>query len=145
MQTVTLNETELTKAFAALPDDDGAVSMLNLLRYRERAEYVGHPEQQPCSGREAYARYAKLAFPLVSAVGARPVFIGICIGHVIAPPSERWDDLLLVEYPTRHAFVDALTSTAYRAISFHRTAALQDSRLIAFRGGTVSFPMPGAF
>ncbi|MBI2802983.1 MAG: DUF1330 domain-containing protein [Gammaproteobacteria bacterium] len=145
MQTVTLNEPEITQAFDALPDDGKPVSMLNLLRYRERAEYVGHPEQPPCSGREAYTRYAELAFPIVSAVGARPIFIGTCIAHVVAPPSERWDDLLLVEYPTRRAFVDALTSKEYRAISFHRTAALQDSRLIAFRGGAVSFRMPGGF
>lgn len=143
MQTVALDALNLGQAFAAIPDDSGPVCMLNLLRYRDLADYSGQPAQGPRSGREAYRQYAELAFPIVAAAGARVVFLGTCIAYAIAPPSERWDDMLLVEYPTRSVFVEALTSADYRAISFHRTAALQDSRLIAFRAGVLSVQLPG--
>lgn len=143
MRTVSLDDVDLSQAFAAVADDGRPVCMLNLLKFRERADYSGHPQQAPRSGREAYRQYAELAFPIVAAAGARVVFLGTCIGYAIAPSSERWDDMLLVEYPTRGAFVNALTSADYRAIAFHRTAALLDSRLIALRGGVLSVELPG--
>ena len=143
MQTVIFDEPDLAKTFAGSVDDGGPVCMLNLLRYRAQADYAGHPEQPRRSGREAYQRYMELAFPIIGKVGIRMVFMGSCLAHVIAPPAERWDDMLLVEYPTRGVFVAALSAPDYRAVVFHRTAALQDSRLIAFRGGALSVPLPG--
>ena len=44
---------------------------------------------------------------------------------------ERWDEILLVEYPSAAAFAAMVTSPEYKAIVFHRTAALEDSRLVA--------------
>jgi hypothetical protein len=59
------------------------------------------------------------------------------MGHVavsvIAPEGEEWDDAVLVEYPSRKAFLDMLALPDYQAAVFHRTAALDDSRLIATR------------
>ena len=127
------------EAFAQLPNDDGPISMLNLLRFRDAADYSAPPEQTSCSGREAYRRYIALAMPIVQAVGGRVIFMGSYVGSVIAPANEEWDDMLLVEYPSRRHFAEALTSAAYRAVVFHRTAALCDSRLIGFRGGVTSF------
>lgn len=134
---------DLVDAFRALPDDGGPVSMLNLLRFRERADYTGHPEQAPCSGREAYGRYMELALPIVESAAGSIVFMGTCFGRLIAPEDEHWDDMLLLEYPTRGPFIEAVTSERYGEISFHRTAALLDSRIIGFNGGRSSF-MPAA-
>ena len=50
---------------------------------------------------------------------------------VIAPDTEEWDETVLVQYPSREAFLGMIESEAYLAISPHRTAALLDSRLIA--------------
>jgi len=50
---------------------------------------------------------------------------------VIGPSEESWDEAILVEYPSRSAFVSMVTNEAYQQISEHRTAALADSRLIA--------------
>ncbi len=144
MQTVLFTEPDLAKPFAECADDGGPVCMLNLLRYRAQADYAGHPEQPHRSGREAYQHYMELAFPIIGKVGIRMIFMGTCLAHVIAPPAERWDDMLLVEYPTREVVVAALSMPEYRAVVFHRTAGLQDSRLIAFRGGALSVPLPAA-
>ena len=61
------------EAFKALPRDT-PIHMLNLIKFRERAEYpAGHPNHgQDLSGREAYAIYKAGLAPIVTASGARP-------------------------------------------------------------------------
>ena len=53
---------------------------------------------------------------------------------VIGPVEERWDEVLLVEYPSVKAFLEMVNSDAYQSIVYHRTAALKDSRLIPIIG-----------
>jgi len=50
---------------------------------------------------------------------------------LIAPEAEEWDDALLVEYPSRAAFLEMVSQPEYLAAAPHRSAALEDSRLIA--------------
>ena len=57
---------------ATAPDDDGPVWMVNLMRYRERAEYADGRETA-LTGREADDEYTPLG-PL-AAVGAEIVFV----------------------------------------------------------------------
>lgn len=42
-----------------------------------------------------------------------------------------WDDVILVEYPSKDTFLQMIASRAYKNIVGHRIAALEDSRLIA--------------
>ncbi|WP_111495504.1 MULTISPECIES: DUF1330 domain-containing protein [Marinobacter] len=109
------------------------VVMLNLLRFREEASYAEETDERPCSGREAYARYSKLALGQLARVGARPEWMGQAMAPVIAPHDEDWDEVLLVRYPSAQAFLNMVAAPEYRAIVHHRTAALADSRLIAMR------------
>ncbi|MGQ0699847.1 MAG: DUF1330 domain-containing protein [Panacagrimonas sp.] len=132
-------DAELIRAFDALPDDGSPILMLNLLRFRERADYAAHPQEPPRSGVEAYRHYIGLAMPIVEAAAGRIVMMGTHLATLIAPTEEHWHDLLLLDYPTRKPFIEAMTSAAYARIAYHRTAALLDSRLIAFRGGATSF------
>jgi uncharacterized protein (DUF1330 family) len=119
--------------------------MINLLRYRERAHYsagagAAAAGAAPCSGREAYQRYAAVALQKVASVGGRIVWMGRVAASVIAPEGEEWDDAVLVEYPSRKAFLHMIAMPDYQAAVFHRTAALEDSRLLATRAAT---PGPG--
>ncbi len=50
---------------------------------------------------------------------------------LLGPTTERWDDALLVQYPSKQAFLRMIGDPDYQAITVHRTAALEDSRLIA--------------
>lgn len=129
----------LLRAFDELPDDGGPLLMLNLLRFRERADYSVHPQEPGRSGVEAYRHYMSLAMPIVEHAAGRIVTMGTHLATLIAPEDERWDDLLLLDYPRRKPFIEAIKSEDYRRIAYHRTAALLDSRLIAFRPGTASF------
>ena len=126
-------ERERYKAFMAGSDTPGPVVMINLLRYRQQAEYPAGFDAEPCSGREAYKRYSAAAFPMIQESGGRVVYWGEVQASVIAPAGEEWDDAFLVEYPNRQAMLSAVGAPEYRAIVPHRTAALSDSRLIATR------------
>lgn len=103
--------------------------MVNLLRFRDRARYPHGGSD--CSGREAYARYAAVAAKKVAEVGGSPVFLGAAKACVIAPDDEVWHEVLLIRYPSAAAFAAMLAMPDYLAATVHRTAALEDARLIA--------------
>jgi len=115
-------------------DDDTPIVMINLLQYREQANYSGdypeHFDASPCSGREAYQRYGAVASRTIATSGGRLLWLGVVGSTVIGPAEERWDDAILVEYPSRRAFIEMVTQPEYLAAAPHRTAALSDSRLI---------------
>lgn len=126
-------------ALQARADDPRPITMLNLLRYREQADYSGHPEASPCSGKAAYARYADAAIPCVASFGGRVVFGGAAHATVIGPDTEQWHDVLLVEYPNAQAFLDMAVSERYQAFAYHREAAIEDSRLVLITAGESGF------
>jgi uncharacterized protein (DUF1330 family) len=111
---------------------DTPVLMLNLLRFRDQAEYVDQ-KAQACSGPEAYGRYGSGVFPLIEGCGGSIVWQGSQSAMLIGPDDKDWHLAVLARYPSAQAFVDMASSDAYQAVVFHRTAALEDSRLIAMR------------
>lgn len=117
--------TEQLAALAGSPEE-GPVVMLNLLRYRDEAS-----DGSGRTGREAYLQYGVLVIEMVLDRGGSVVFQGSADEMVIGPSDEAWDDVVLVRYPSRAAFLDMVTSEAYRAAHVHRAAALADSRLLA--------------
>jgi len=122
---------EQVQALVADAADDSPVVMINLLRYRDRAEYPQGSDAAPCSGREAYERYGALVLPMLGEVGARVLWRGKPRQTVIGPASEHWDEVLLVHYPSRAAFLTMVGRADYQRAVVHRRAALADSRLIA--------------
>lgn len=124
-----VNPTEEQLAtFAASAPDDAPIVMLNLLRFRDQADYGDG--STGVTGKKAYARYSKGVLPLLFEVGGLPLWMGRGRYPFIAPEGESWDEVLLVHYPSRAAFVRMVNSPAYREVMKHRTAALADSRLI---------------
>ncbi|MGI9643755.1 MAG: DUF1330 domain-containing protein [Ilumatobacteraceae bacterium] len=119
------------QSFLQDADDGTPVVMINLLRYRERAAYPDGFDAAPCTGREAYQRYGAVVVGLVGKAGGRILWTGDVQSTLIAPAGERWDDAVLVEHPSATAFIGMVSLPEYQAIVPHRTAALEDSRLIA--------------
>jgi len=111
----------------------GSVTMLNLLRFRDTADYSQYPDlapDEPITGEQAYDLYAALVLPPLSSVGAKPILIGRGGPLLIGPEDARWDRVLIVEYPSVAKFFEMIQNSEYQAISGHRTAALEDSRLL---------------
>ena len=132
MATIEITAEGFEKAGKFIPPNMPLV-MINLLRYREFADYSRHQGASSCSGREAYRlRYLQGgALEVVRSNGGSVLWFGRVLGGVICPPDERWDDALLVQYPASDRLMKIYANPAYQAIAFHRTAALDDSRLIA--------------
>ena len=126
---------ESLQAFLGGAEDDAPIVMINLLRYREQARYPDGFAAEPCSGREAYGRYGAVAVQRIASVGGRLLWMGSVQATVIGPDAEHWDDAVLAEYPSRKKFIEMVSQPEYLAVAPHRTAALEDSRLIATTPG----------
>ena len=116
--------------------ESGPIVMLNLVRFRERADYSHAPELEPaggCSGEEAYAIYKREIEPLLVASGGEVLFSGSSSQFLIGPPGIAWDQVLLVRQASRATFLGFASDPAAHRITMHRTAALADSRLLPIR------------
>lgn len=99
---------------AALPDD-GPVTMLNLMRFRERS-LDGNG-----SGWDAYLRYSALAIRTIKAQGGTIVWTGTAEAVALGVPMDnRWDYVALVRYPSRKAFIAMMTSPEYAQANIER-------------------------
>lgn len=119
----------------------GSVVMLNLLRFRKVADYSASPELAPpttISGAEAYRRYMDHTLPFLRRSSGDVIFMGDGGPWLIGPESERWDMAMLVRQSSVGAFLAFATDKAYLAGIGHRTAALDDSRLLPLVNGTMS-------
>lgn len=111
----------------------GPIVMLNMLKYRDQADYSAHPELKPeqaITGKQAYQEYYQCTQPLLEKVGSRVLFFGDCEGFLIGPESEKWDAVMLVEHASAEIFVGFAQDEAFQKTAGHRTAALEDSRLL---------------
>ena len=111
----------------------GEVVMLNLLRLRDVADYSADPElapDQPITGAQAYDRYIAHTLPFLTQSGGAVLFLGEGGAFLIGPAGERWDRAMLVRQSSVAAFMAFATDTAYLAGIGHRTAAVEDSRLL---------------
>ncbi|MEQ8840077.1 MAG: DUF1330 domain-containing protein [Acidimicrobiales bacterium] len=112
---------------------EGPIRMINLLRFREVADYGDLPdpgENGPSTGAEAYGRYGAIAIAEVAAVGGHQFEAGTAHMTLIGPDDEQWDLVAIIEYPSPAAFLEMIAKPSYQAGIHHRTAGLADTRLI---------------
>lgn len=126
------------QAFKDLPRDT-PINMLNLLRYRDLAEYPADHEHagQGWSGRRAYEEYGRTSGPIFRKLGGTIIWRGAFETMVTGPDGERWDDGFIARYPNAAAFLAMIKDPDYQRAVIHRTAALSDSRLVRFAPGEV--------
>jgi uncharacterized protein (DUF1330 family) len=111
----------------------GEVVMLNLLRFREVADYSASPElapENPVSGAEAYDRYIAHTLRYLRRSGGDLLLMGEGGRWLIGPEAERWDRMLLVRQKSVEAFMAFATDEGYLGGIGHRAAALADARLL---------------
>ena len=107
--------------------------MLNLLRYRPIADYSTTPELEPLSpitGEAAYHLYMEHTKPHLERSGGEVLFFGHGGQFLVGPEQERWDAALLVRQASPAAFLAFASDVEYLRGIGHRTAALEDSRLL---------------
>ncbi|WP_375691469.1 DUF1330 domain-containing protein [Pseudooceanicola sp. LIPI14-2-Ac024] len=109
------------------------VTMLNLLRFRDTADYAHAPDlapPAPITGAAAYDLYVAGLAPLLAASGGEVIFDGTGGPWFIGPEGDEWDRVLLVRQASVAAFLAFARDPKAQHIGHHRTAALADSRLL---------------
>ncbi|MBK7787242.1 MAG: DUF1330 domain-containing protein [Saprospiraceae bacterium] len=111
----------------------GSVVMLNLLRFRDIADYSESPElmpAEPISGKQAYQLYVEHTIPFLTKSGGEILFMGEGGDFLIGPSNERWDAVLLIKQSSVNSFLAFESDMDYMKGIGHRIAALSDSRLL---------------
>ncbi|NLI37100.1 MAG: DUF1330 domain-containing protein [Bacteroidales bacterium] len=111
----------------------GHVVMLNLLRFRKIADYSASPElmpDKPISGKEAYQLYIDHTLPFLESSGGEILLMGEGGNYLIGPTNESWDLMLLIKQNSVESFLAFESNQEYMKGIGHRTAALEDSRLL---------------
>jgi uncharacterized protein (DUF1330 family) len=122
---------EAWEVFKSLPRDQ-PIQMLNLVKLKSRAEYPeGHPDHgRDLTGLEAYRAYGRTTAHIFARVGGKQVWVGKPQVMVTGPAAEAWDIAFIAEYPTSEAFIAMVRDPEYRQLVAHRTAGVEDSRLL---------------
>ena len=131
MQTVDCSAAALEAAGKTL-DGEGPVYMVNMVRFRDRADYHGTSALPPCSGREAYFQRYAPAFNKVAQGEDYGVFwLGNVREVLVGAEGEQWDDIVIVRYSSFAALRRIFQSGAYEEEAApHRRAALADWRFL---------------
>lgn len=111
----------------------GPVVMLNLMRFRKIVDYSDAPHlspDAPISGEAAYRLYMDHAPPFLTKSGGEVLFYESGGKYLIGPSEERWDAAMLVRQASLASFFAFASDEGYLHGMGHRTAALEDSRLL---------------
>ena len=99
----------------------GPFYMLNLIRFRELAEYRDGRDTS-LTGREANELYSPTEF--LEAIGAGPVFYS-AVDNQIDGDDYIWQDIALVEYPCPAGFFAMITDPEFQARAVHKDAGVE--------------------
>ena len=132
--------TEYAMSMAMMPpEDDGPVWMVNLMKYREVADYADGRESA-ISGRDADDAYSPL--DSLAAVGAAPVFFGD-VDQQLLGDETTWDRVGVVKYPTRKAFIDMQSLPSFQKSHHHKDAGMESTIVIGSQPMEMPTPPEG--
>ncbi len=125
---------EQFQQLAAAPDT-GPVVMINLLKFRNGDAPEG------VTGVEEYRRYGDTALEMIAQQGGRVLWAGTGDQVLIGDAEEDWDAILLVEYPSRAAFIEMVSTPEYLEAHAHRERALERTIVIACTPAPLDTPL----
>ena len=106
------------------PGNDEPIYMVNLLKFKDKAEYPDKRETD-LSGKEAYAIYTKEVQNHLAKVGAKGIFGAEVKRLMLGEVDELWDSVAIAKYPNRKAMLDMISDPDYIKSAQHRVAGLK--------------------
>ena len=103
--------------------DLGPISMVNLLKYKDKASYEDGRNSN-LTGEEAYGLYAIEVVNLVKKYGGEFIFAGKVSRLMLGEVDELWDSVAIAKYPNRRAMFEMTMDPEYQKIHIHRDAGL---------------------
>ena len=104
-------------------DTDTPIFMVNLLKFREKAEYADG-RSTDMTGAEAYAIYADEVQGHLANVGGQAIFGGQVARLMLGEVDDLWDMVAIAMYPSRKAMLTMIQNPDYQASETHRSAGL---------------------
>jgi uncharacterized protein (DUF1330 family) len=105
------------------PGADGPIYMLNLLKFKEKAEYADG-RKTDLTGAEAYALYGAEVSKILVNLGGGGMFNAKVERLMLGEVEDLWDTVAIAMYPSRQAMIEMMQSEEYQAIHHHRDAGL---------------------
>lgn len=105
------------------PSHEGPIYMLNLLKFKKKAEYADGRETD-LTGAEAYGIYGTEVVGHLASVGGAPMFSARVERLMLGEVEELWDSAAIAMYPSRKAMLEMMMSPEYQASAVHRKAGL---------------------
>ena len=102
---------------------EGPIDMVNLLRFKDKAEYPDGRDTE-LTGREAYMIYAAGVSELLPKFGGGVMFTAEVERLMLGEVEDLWDVVAIARYPSRQAMMDMLMSGEMQEIGVHRAAGL---------------------
>jgi uncharacterized protein (DUF1330 family) len=104
-------------------DGDLPISMVNLLKFKDKAEYEDGRETN-LTGAEAYAIYGNEVVEHLKSIRAELIYSGDVTRLMLGEIEELWDMVVIARYPSKKAMLDMIMKPEYIESSIHRTAGL---------------------
>jgi uncharacterized protein (DUF1330 family) len=105
------------------PGHDGPIYMVNLLRFKDRAEYKDG-RKTDLSGREAYDLYGDAVSRLLPKFGGGAMFMADVSRLSLGEVEDLWDVVAIARYPSKQAMLEMMMSAEMKEIGVHRAAGL---------------------
>ena len=135
----TVDRDEAMRLAKTAPTADGPVWMVNLMKYREVADYADGRDSA-ISGREADDLYSPL--DSLAAVGATPVLFAE-VDQQLLGDDVTWDRVGVVKYPTRRAFVEMQSLPGFQESHHHKDAGMERTIVLVTTPMEVPTPPEG--
>ena len=104
--------------------DDGPFTMVNIIKYKDHATYPVGSDEPARTGRQAYAQYTGTVGPLIYALGGSVAYQQDCELLFVGDESAAADEVIIINYPSRQAYLRMFRSEAYQSVILHRKAGL---------------------
>ena len=91
---------EQMKGFFEEGNDDQPIYMINLLKFKEKAEYKDGRETS-LSGREAYALYGEIIEKHLIEIGGELIFKSKVTRITVGKVDELWDAIAIAKWPSK--------------------------------------------
>lgn len=126
-----LNKEYAVSLARCAPENDGPIYMVNLMKYREVADYevAGSAEsasKTAISGKDADDKYNPAS--ILNQLGASIVYVADVVGNHIG--DEDWDRIAIVKYPTRRSFIEMQSRKDFGEKHVHKAAGMLRTTLI---------------
>jgi uncharacterized protein (DUF1330 family) len=132
--TVAPNKEQMAGFFEG--DINSPISMVNLLKFKEKAEYEDGRDND-LSGKEAYMIYAMEVQEHLKKVGGEMVFGGEITRLMLGEVEDLWDSVAVARYPSRKAMLEMIMDPDYQESEKHRSAGLLGQLNIETKEGSI--------